>query len=1230
MKKIFSKWFAIAIAMLTSFTASAALTTTYTWDIPGSVEFYVGGSGASYKVEIPADATTYTAVIDNTFGSTYVKAAPGYFVSKGVASNGTEIKLNTYSMALKVDQKTYDGETVHIIAEKVDYDGELEINLINGRDYVTYSLEGMGRVDQKLKTGIDRIPYSTKYETGIKFTAKKDANSPVDWYIRQNGVEVEWKNSYGTLKMNNPLLFENGTNFEVKYSDTPDPEPLATAIVTLDFQNDLAKTALEMIFNKTQGKSISARDQFEVNVGDAVNFSFNTLDYTVTVNGEQVPAPTGINEYTVKGITFTKDATVSISAVERVFGTVDLTFYANTVDGLVFTEGTEGGEVVSADRIIATGATTNYTFGNGKAATLNEYTISGVSEKTPKVFVNAGYSHWIEASERGTGDAAQSSNLIDNNEPLHILVNEIVRDADLVVFVYVDKATASIDDVKLYDNRGISYPLVAGYNEFKIDPDFSSTFTPALMSDALVDEAPSFTVYMNGNAVALNDESQQYTCSVGGKSALMHLFAGATKSTKTITANIAASAASTSEVVVDRFHVLKDGQSVTTFTGCEVSVTPGDNKYLLDEEVPEFEGETHTFKASDNHVISIGDFTVMTVSPNNESVEEFTQFDVQFPNATTVVKNTDPNYPEEVIFYMSWEFETVALEGAAVPTFKIIPNNVPTTFGKYDFIIPAGYFIIDGETPSPEFKGSFNLTGDVNLDELISFEPGAANEIALGELWGFSMFAGGPEGYEYDVRIVNPDSFGGADSPVSLKMNGEAIAYGSHWTLVRETGMPNMVMCEITNKENIEAGTLFFHADEGTFTINGVPSPLINVTWTITEPTATYTVTPNGQAIEVFEGLTAKFEGATNVTLNTDESYGEEIMLVAAGNSWAAASFNVTAIEGQDAPAFLIVPNQIPTQMTSYSYTIPEGYFIIDGVKSAAVSGSFSIQREVVITEDDIYFIPESDVVALVNFYGVTVSFGVPYQSDYTVRGKSVESIKVTMDEQELVYGTDWTAEYNGSMFIAAVSQAFKETMTDCTFSIDIPAGALSINGTDNPAISHSWEVVANRTYEYALGATADGEFGNFQPADVAELAKIYIKFIGSKEIEVFNRNFISLRDGNYQYNVIPQVNIIEPTEEGAEPVAELVFNPAPKAAGSYTLTLNACAFVIDGAFDSPSVREKFQIVSSEINVEADANNKITVVSIDGRVLLRDAEPAEAETLAPGLYIINGSKRAIK
>ena len=52
MKKIFSKWFAIAIAMLTSFTASAALTTTYTWDIPGSVEFYVGGSGASYKVEI--------------------------------------------------------------------------------------------------------------------------------------------------------------------------------------------------------------------------------------------------------------------------------------------------------------------------------------------------------------------------------------------------------------------------------------------------------------------------------------------------------------------------------------------------------------------------------------------------------------------------------------------------------------------------------------------------------------------------------------------------------------------------------------------------------------------------------------------------------------------------------------------------------------------------------------------------------------------------------------------------------------------------------------------------------------------------------------------------------------------------------------------------------------------------------------------------------------------------
>lgn len=63
MKKLYSIML-VAVAMLgISFSAKADVSAKLTWDIPGSVEIYVGSTAETSKVTLPEGATSYDASI---------------------------------------------------------------------------------------------------------------------------------------------------------------------------------------------------------------------------------------------------------------------------------------------------------------------------------------------------------------------------------------------------------------------------------------------------------------------------------------------------------------------------------------------------------------------------------------------------------------------------------------------------------------------------------------------------------------------------------------------------------------------------------------------------------------------------------------------------------------------------------------------------------------------------------------------------------------------------------------------------------------------------------------------------------------------------------------------------------------------------------------------------------------------------------------------------------------
>lgn len=597
MKKVFLLALTALLALVAPERILAELSATITWDEPGSVIIKVGSNTAA-PAELAPGATQHTVTINETYGYAYVFPADGYLILGGeaVKANGStvSIKPTAYSGTkyLSIDMSKYNGATIHALVAKVEYDAEIEINIINGRDRVQFSFPGTGR-ELSLNTGVNHVPFSSEYEPNLCITAM--ANGAEDYYVKKNGVDLNWISKAGVLKIdgsNDGVAVANGDKFEVKYCNTPDVT--ATSTVTISYADDVARQALASIFNASKYQDIPERDEFTVYTGDLVRFVFNTKDYDVWVNDVQiVPSSDPTTAYPV---TVDADMAISIRAAERSYGTGLATIHVANPQGIIVRLGAIDGPVADLGQPIGTIDHKFQSLKTPQTVTLTSYQVE-VNLKTPKVFVFETEGYWLQSTETENGNPTSVATV---DEPLFVLNPLLEKDTRLVVYLGINKVNANVEDVKLRD-RHQTYPLVDGYNEIMIDPDYSGAFSVSIYSSGA---QPDLSAYLNMEVIR-PDDNEQLSTTVESES-VMHIWAGRRAPSKVkLSAQISADAEGAS-VVADKVRRVADGQEISVFGKCEISVAPAGAPYLLNGEAPVFDGPVHTFAADADYEVKIG------------------------------------------------------------------------------------------------------------------------------------------------------------------------------------------------------------------------------------------------------------------------------------------------------------------------------------------------------------------------------------------------------------------------------------------------------------------------------------------------------------------------------------------------------------------------------------------------------------------------------------------------
>lgn len=801
MKKLYSLMLLALIALGASFTAKAdVFTTTITWDIPGSVVLYFDGADESNKLDVPANVTSYTFTTESTWKTMYISAAEGYILDGATCEDGTEFKPSSYNGMSSFVVKTYDGKTVNVKCTKVEYDGSFTINFVSG-GVVSATVTNPKR-EFKLEGGEQILPILTKYNNTLSLSA--NANLASNYYVKKNGEEIEWPDNFGTLKIQLPVA--DGDEIEVKYND--EPAVIASEqtkyTVTVNYADQAAKDALSSIFNKTKFESINSVDQFDVVEGTLVQFSFNTFDYTVTINGEQLPGGTQVDKYRTWSTTVNANTTISVSAKERDYGTTYISFMIDKPECLVVRDGTIDGPVIDLSQYTPT----TTTFGG---VTYQLYSVKG-NAKYGKLFVLPAENCWFEKCVYDSdGEENEASVVMSDFANFRIIASPIVRDQLLVV--YLDSSCAP-SKVNVADAQGNKFTLVSGYNEFQIDPKYSN---PMRISPI---DATNFHALSDYIALAADENGVYYT-DLHADGQVLHIYDKNTPAIRTITVNETGVTGTT--VTIDKLtYTVEEGKTYSALNNFAVAVKPGEgaSKVLNGETVVELTDGVYTFKPDADVVITVeaGNPNEMVITPAADSVaEEFESILISFPSAKTAEQALDD---DELIFgnnvWANYGWTIAKVEAEQGVAFTATPN-FHTPNGTFRLYMPEGFFKIDGQYDSEEVDMNFTVNRPVSdfsyvfspeTDTMVTSEFGINVAVAFNE--------------EYNVAIAN-------QAGITVTFDGNDVT--SDCYLMTE-GSYFMVSYYAPNA----IGKLSLSIAEGALTLSGAAVPAISREWNVVEP----------------------------------------------------------------------------------------------------------------------------------------------------------------------------------------------------------------------------------------------------------------------------------------------------------------------------------------------------------------------------------------------------------
>lgn len=305
------------------------------------------------------------------------------------------------------------------------------------------------------------------------------------------------------------------------------------------------------------------------------------------------------------------------------------------------------------------------------------------------------------------------------------------------------------------------------------------------------------------------------------------------------------------------------------------------------------------------------------------------------------------------------------------------------------------------------------------------------------------------------------------------------------------------------------------------------------------------------------------------------------------------------------------------------SLMIDKGAFILDNsYQSPMIKRTYKLNRT---SEIDMTCTPSpTEGRVLAGEYGTYVAF--VFSEDETVRYSSLSSIEVLFDGEPIPaeYREVTFAGMDGNkLLINIYGDQNPFVGKEGTLSVTIPAGVFTISGQEFEGITHTWEVVKPKEYTWYT-IPADGETVN-------TLDEVTIVFENAETAGFEAISNVNLRATDYSSYF--NATAFEATTVEGHPAYKFTFDPAPEKAGDYILLINYGAFLLDRAQETPNIEVTFKFDPTTVGINGiatDNDGLYTVVSLEGRTVLRNATADRVKSLPMGFYIINGKKTVIR
>ncbi|MDE6810720.1 MAG: hypothetical protein K2J15_00035, partial [Muribaculaceae bacterium] len=625
---------------------------------------------------------------------------------------------------------------------------------------------------------------------------------------------------------------------------------------------------------------------------------------------------------------------------------------------------------------------------------------------------------------------------------------------------------------------------------------------------------------------------------------------------------------------------------------------------------------------------SIKDTTAATITPQqNSTVTELSEVTFTFTKAAEVLADATPAAPAALYDADMNELEGYKLSVRVEGNKGIVSINPALDVdGKYTLIVPEGrfrckasassdeepaneyrltYTVVDPSDPTPSpAEGSvlpsisdveFEFTKAVNVD----LNPGAnayIKDAAGNKLDTYTVALSMDKDYESDVLVfakVTP-----------------AITTTGTYSIVLEA---NAAACQRTWDSEARNNEEYV------------------VTYEVKNP-ADSQLTPSSSTtrkLAKLSKLTITYPNAGSVALGT----GSVKVLDADSN--ALSEYTATPkVTGANTAEITITPAL--TESATYKIQIEAGTFMCKLTEDGEATPSKVRNLTYIIKNPGEYTTtPAEGTKDLEEISGVTFKFA----SDVTPVANGSAGIKVVDAEgNDLLEDVNVTVRATGNQGRVAFSPAilqsgdiivtipdgvFSAKFTNDTETVDVKGCELHYNiayrGTSDLDFGSDIEDIPNVVYSLYLSF---GDATNVEIDDTVE-EEITVTHDTSKKPAVAQRNYIARAAGD---DSTITTHTATPTKvDGEDNKIKLTINPPITEAGETTLHIPAGKFIADGQ----STQERTHVfavagdTSTWLNSVIGDEDTVTVITMNGVVILRDAPAADVRNLEPGLYIIN-------